>query len=81
MARDKQLHEKRNEAVKQAYERIKKQQPKWRYQEWLNHVADQFFLDSKTISKIIHGTYEREKEKEKHQSGQISIYDQLGSDE
>lgn len=43
----------RNADIRAAFKKLKQDQPKWRYDAWLEEIARRFYLAPRTIQKIL----------------------------
>jgi len=45
--------QKRDADLKDAYQKLKIKEPNWRYSAWMEELADKFYLEPETVSKIL----------------------------
>ena len=47
--------QKRNTEIRKAFADIQKKNHKWRHSEWINAIAEDFFLAPKTLEAVLRG--------------------------
>jgi len=47
--------QKRNTEIRKAFADIQKKNHKWRHSEWINSIAEDFFLAPKTVEAVLRG--------------------------
>lgn len=53
MARDNNIIQRRNQAIRKEYYRLEQKFPKWKYSAYLDQLGEMFWLAPTTIAKIL----------------------------